>query len=295
MKAEGERFEAAARLIDAADGLLVTAGAGMGVDSGLPDFRGPEGFWRAYPALGKANLDFRAIASPDAFATRPRMAWGFYGHRLALYRATLPHEGFRILLDWADQMPGGAFVFTSNVDGQFQKAGFKASEICEVHGSIHHLQCLAGCAGDIWPATDFDPVVDEERCLLTGPMPTCPHCGGLARPNILMFGDGGWLAFREQIQQAAMNHWLARVERPVVVELGAGTSIPTARMMGESLDAPLIRINPAESAVTHARDVALPMGALAGLGGIDAALRRLAGGTRADSPDDDCNFLKPDS
>ncbi|MBL8492522.1 MAG: NAD-dependent deacetylase [Rhodocyclaceae bacterium] len=279
-------LDRAARLIDAADGLLITAGAGMGVDSGLPDFRGPQGFWSAYPALGKARIDFQSIASPRAFEERPRMAWGFYGHRLALYRATLPHDGFRILLDWADQMPTGAFVFTSNVDGQFQKAGFKATEICEVHGSIHHLQCLAGCAGDIWPATGFEPVVDETRCLLTGPTPTCPHCGGLARPNILMFSDWGWLEFRERIQRAAMNRWLERVERPVVVELGAGTNIPTARMAGESLDAPLIRINPAESDVAHPRDVALPTGALAGLQGIDAALLRLAGTIEIDPTDD---------
>ena len=48
-------IEQAASLIKDADGLLITAGAGMGVDSGLPDFRGREGFWRAYPALGRAN------------------------------------------------------------------------------------------------------------------------------------------------------------------------------------------------------------------------------------------------
>ncbi len=270
-------FDRAARLIDAADGLLITAGAGMGVDSGLPDFRGAEGFWRAYPALGRARIDFQSIASPAAFEERPRMAWGFYGHRLALYRATLPHDGFRILLDWADQMPRGAFVFTSNVDGQFQKAGFKAAEVCEVHGSIHHLQCLAGCAGDIWPAADFHPDVDEERCLLTGPMPACPHCGGLARPNILMFSDWRWLEFRERVQRAALKRWLESVECPVVVELGAGTHIPTARTMGASVEAPLIRINPRESGVVHSRDVSLPTGALAGLKGIDAVLRGLAG------------------
>ena len=58
-----------AELIDQADGLLITAGAGMGVDSGLPDFRGPQGFWRAYPALGRARIPFEQIASPSAFKT----------------------------------------------------------------------------------------------------------------------------------------------------------------------------------------------------------------------------------
>jgi NAD-dependent SIR2 family protein deacetylase len=144
-----DRYQRCADLIDQADGLLITAGAGMGVDSGLPDFRGTEGFWKAYPALAKAGIHFQTIASPEAFRSSPHLAWGFYGHRLNLYRRTLPHDGFQILLDLADSMPRGAFVFTSNVDGQFQKAGFRDSEICEVHGSIHHLQCLKGCAGDI--------------------------------------------------------------------------------------------------------------------------------------------------
>jgi NAD-dependent SIR2 family protein deacetylase len=266
-------FARAAALIDQADGVLITAGAGMGVDSGLPDFRGTEGFWKAYPALAQARIRFESIASPDAFEEDPERAWGFYGHRLNLYRSTLPHKGFQFLVDLADQMPNGAFVFTSNVDGQFQKAGFRNNEICEVHGSIHHLQCMQGCAGDIWAARDFNPEVDEAQCRLTSDLPICPHCSGLARPNILMFGDGGWLHFRERIQHHAMKKWLENVERPVVIELGAGTAIPTVRMMGQTIDAPMIRINAREAQTTRSYDVSLPMGALVGLQGIEMALR----------------------
>ncbi len=276
MKGEGADhrilFERAAALIDQADGLLVTAGAGMGVDSGLPDFRGGQGFWGAYPALGRAQISFESIASPDAFESHPRQAWGFYGHRLNLYRHTLPHDGFRILLELGDELPCGTFVFTSNVDGQFQKAGFRDTEICEVHGSIHHLQCMQGCAGDIWPVRDFTPVVDEAECLLVSEFPICPHCGGLARPNILMFGDWNWLSFRERIQHSRMQSWLSGVERPVVIELGAGRQIPTVRMLGESLDAPLIRINRHEAQVGLSRNVSLPLGALHGLQRIAAIL-----------------------
>lgn len=272
-----DAYERAASLIAAADGILITAGAGIGVDSGLPDFRGGKGFWGAYPALGKAGIRFESIASPQAFEDRPAMAWGFYGHRLNLYRATLPHDGFRILIDLADHMAGGAFVFTSNVDGQFQKAGFKDSEICEVHGSIHHLQCMRGCLADVWPATGFVPEVDEARCLLRDAAPTCPHCGGLARPNILMFGDYGWLDVREKLQTHNQRRWLGKVRQPVVIEIGAGTHIPTVRMMGQSIAAPMIRINPGEATVPHTRDVSLPVGALEGLQGIEAALDRIGG------------------
>ena len=75
----------AAQLIAAADALVVAAGAGIGVDSGLPDFRGKQGFWQSYPALARANLDFSEIASPQTFQRDPYLAWGFYGHRLLLY------------------------------------------------------------------------------------------------------------------------------------------------------------------------------------------------------------------
>src|SRR5687767_9842489 len=83
----------AAAAVRDADALLVTAGAGMGVDSGLPDFRGTEGFWRAYPAFARLGLRFEQLASPAWFARDPHLAWGFYGHRLNLYRATTPHAG----------------------------------------------------------------------------------------------------------------------------------------------------------------------------------------------------------
>ncbi len=265
-------YQQAARLINEADGLLITAGAGMGVDSGLPDFRGREGFWKAYPALAKAGLDFQQIASPATFRTNPKLAWGFYGHRLNLYRSTLPHDGFRILLELADTMPKGAFVFTSNVDRQFQRAGIRDNEVCEVHGSIHHLQCLNGCAGDIWSANDFSPEIDEENCLLVNGFPLCPHCKGIARPNILMFYDSGWLEFRYRIQNHAFERWISKVERPVVIELGAGSSIPTVRKVGQQANGPMIRINPREYQVPRSTDISLPVGALEGLQGIAVAL-----------------------
>jgi len=234
----------AAGLIQKADGLIVAAGAGMGVDSGLPDFRGPEGFWRAYPALGKQRLRFEDVADPRTFREQPRLAWGFYGHRLNLYRRTTPHAGFTLLQRIGDTLKHGVFAYTSNVDGHFQKAGFRGSRVCEVHGSIHHLQCLDGCLSDLWAAADLEPVIDEDRCLWTSPLPKCPHCGGLARPNILMFGDADWLSVRTAGQRAVFDHWRREIEHPVVIEIGAGTSVSTIRRFSETQGCPLVRINP---------------------------------------------------
>ena len=262
----------AAALVRAADGLLIGAGAGIGVDSGLPDFRGDHGFWRAYPPLAAAGIRFVEIANPRQFDVNPELAWGFYGHRLALYRNTIPHEGFAILRDIGARLPHGAFVFTSNVDGQFQRAGFADDRLVECHGSLHHLQCARPCGGAIGPADAGAPVVDPATCLLAPPLPRCPHCGALARPNILMFNDGRWLEARTEDQYARLKQWRAKVRRPVVIELGAGTDVPSVRHLCESLRAPLIRINPREPHVGPGRGVGLALGALDALQALHAML-----------------------
>lgn len=252
--------------LEEADALLITAGAGMGIDSGLPDFRGPGGFWRVYPALGRARIAFEEIANPSAFASNPRLAWGFYGHRLLRYRHTRPHAGFAHLLKLASRMTHGLQVFTSNVDGQFQKAGFPGSNICEIHGSIHHLQCTAACSEAIWPADSFIPEIDEANCRLLNEAPHCPHCGALARPNILMFGDWNWINQRTASQFSRMQSWLAKAERPLCIEIGAGTAIPTVRNFSEQQGWRLIRINPDEAQIPDPRTgIALPVGGLAGI------------------------------
>lgn len=255
----------AAELISDADSLVITAGAGMGVDSGLPDFRGNEGFWKTYPALANAQIGFTEIACPDTFENNPKLAWGFYGHRLNLYRNTEPHMGFRYLRAIAKQLDGGSFIYTSNVDGHFQKSGFPLNNIVECHGSIHHLQCQQACNQEIWESTKFTPEVDEEHCTLTSPFPTCRNCGGIARPNILMFGDWKWVNWRTEFQKARFHEWRETVYRPAVIEIGAGMAIPTVREFGERLNVPLIRINPTNAEVNRQSDVALMTGALEGI------------------------------
>jgi NAD-dependent SIR2 family protein deacetylase len=251
--------------LEDADGLLIGAGAGMGVDSGLPDFRGNEGFWKAYPPLAAAGIKFTDIANPAAFKSDPARAWGFYGHRLALYRKTVPHPGFEILRRMAARMSNGSFVFTSNVDGQFQKAGFAESHIIEYHGTIHQMQCTRDCASAIWSADDFMPEVNMDRCQLTSDVPVCPHCGATARPNILMFNDSDWNSKRADAQDERLQSWLNSVKKLVVIELGAGTAIPSVRRMGENLNVPMIRINPREWKTHRGHHIGIASGALAGL------------------------------
>ena len=68
-------------ILKKAKSILITAGAGMGVDSGLPDFRGDKGFWKAYPPIANRGLSFIEMANPEWFDRDPHLAWAFYGHR----------------------------------------------------------------------------------------------------------------------------------------------------------------------------------------------------------------------
>ena len=265
----------AADAIGTAEVLIIVAGAGMGVDSGLPDFRGERGFWNAYPMYERLGISFVGAANPAHFQDDPAFGWGFYGHRTNLYRATEPHEGFRILRRWNARFGLSHFVVTSNVDGQFQKAGFAEDRILEVHGSIHHLQCLAPCFGAIWPNLEEIPVDHETMRALR--IPRCGRCGGVARPNVLMFGDFSWLSMRTDGQEGLFEAFLdENGNRPTaVVEMGAGTAIPTMRALSERLGrrrgVTVVRINPREPWI-DAPHLAIPEGALPALAEIDALL-----------------------
>ena len=269
-------YAEAARAIRGARALVVATGAGMGIDSGLPDFRGDQGFWKAYPAYQRIGLSFVDAANPDRFEEDPAFGWGFYGHRLHLYRETVPHDGYRILQDWMARFSLPGFAVTSNVDGQFQKSGWDPQRLHEVHGSIHHLQCTVPCCEDVWACREDVPV--DLATMRAETIPACRHCRRVARPNILMFGDGAWLPHRSAHQGRCFQAFLDEQgeERVVVLEIGAGTAVATIRWISERLgrlpDSLVVRINPREADVRPPH-LGLPVGALEALEGIDRALR----------------------
>jgi NAD-dependent SIR2 family protein deacetylase len=259
----------AKQFIKEADAIVITAGAGMGVDSGLPDFRGNEGFWEAYPPIKDLGLSFSQMANPEWFDRNPKLAWAFYGHRLNLYRDTIPHDGFKMLLDLTKQKNGNYFIFTSNVDGQFQKAGFDDEKVIECHGSIHHLQCKDNCSDDIWK-NDEEINVDMQSFEALN-FPSCKNCEGLARPNILMFGDWHWNSDRSAMQEQRYHNFLNknRDKKIVIIEIGAGEAVPTVRYEGEGIasrfGAKLIRINPRDYHVDSRYGVSVELGGYDGI------------------------------
>eukprot|EP00753_Platysulcus_tardus_P015109 PLAT4793.1.p1 GENE.PLAT4793.1~~PLAT4793.1.p1 ORF type:complete len:301 (+),score=59.73 PLAT4793.1:72-974(+) len=279
-----EWLPAAVAALKQARAILVTAGAGMGVDSGLPDFRGPEGFWKAYPPMKELGLEFAEVSNPASFVTDPKFGWGFFGHRYQLYSGTTPHEGFSLLHKWSEAALDGSFVFTSNVDGHFQAAGFDSTRVYECHGSIHYLQHLEGEACDagerVWPAAEtLESLVVDESFMAAEPLPACAHCGQMVRPNILMFGD--WHFVDDYIDRAweKYNAWHKRLSEEsalVIIEIGAGLAVPTVRRHGEDFlrgrrNTTLIRINPREPEGPEGT-ISVPAGGLAALKLMDDAL-----------------------
>jgi len=247
----------AARAIKEADALLIATGAGMGVDSGLAPFRGPQGLWTGNSPYKKLNIDIQSLATPAIFMIDPALAWGFYGFRQAAYRTAQPHKGFEILKDWTARKAFGSFNYTSNIDGQFQKAGFAADRVFEIHGSSHFLQCSQNCGIGVFPGDSQQVEIDESTLKALEPLPCCTACFALARPNVLMFNDLEFDSSRSDAQEKRYADWLNELAeegaRLVVVELGAGTAIPSVRNHSEKVakafNCTLVRINPVETGV----------------------------------------------
>jgi NAD-dependent SIR2 family protein deacetylase len=125
--------------------------------------------------------------------------------------------------------------------------------------------------------------LDESSFRAAVPLPRCRQCGGMARPNVMMFNDGPWIARRSAAQSQRFDEWIKMLEkksaRLAVVELGAGTAIPGVRRTSEALvrrlNGSLIRLNPSELEVSSDQ-IGLAMGAAAGLCQLDEALSKLS-------------------
>lgn len=268
-----EAINKAAEAIRRARTLVITAGAGIGVDSGLPDFRGKNGLWQNYATAHGQMLQLGDLALPKAFVDDPVQAWGFYGHLTNLFRTTEPHKGFEILRRWSERAEDW-YVVTSNIDGHFQKAGFNPDKVVEVHGTIHKLQCQTPCRPELW---DNEETFDIDSATLhSDHVPLCRFCQGTARPNILLFCDFQWIFRRSCDQEKRFNEFLQGCKPPItIVEVGAGTMIPSIRQIGSRVakehQATIVRVNLHEWKIDSPH-ISIPEGAASGLAKIDQAL-----------------------
>jgi NAD-dependent deacetylase len=154
-------------LVQARRPCVVLTGAGISTESGIPDFRSPGGIWTHYDPLKYATI--------DAFLADPAKVWDFYGKRLDMLASAQPNEGHRALAELEDRGWVQAVV-TQNIDLLHERAGTR--ELVEVHGSIRTSSCLA--CGMVVP-------FDEVLALL--PVPACPRCGRILKPDVVMFGE----------------------------------------------------------------------------------------------------------
>jgi NAD-dependent deacetylase len=135
--------------------------------SGVPTFRGAGGLWRQYRA--------EDLATPGAFARDPRLVWEWYAWRREKIAACQPNAAHAVMAKWANTA-----VLTQNVDDLHVRAGTRT--LVRLHGSIWELSCWARCAKGTTPWRD-------ERVPLDELPPRCPHCGELARPAVVWFGE----------------------------------------------------------------------------------------------------------
>jgi NAD-dependent deacetylase len=146
---------------------VVLTGAGISTESGIPDFRSPTGIWAHYDPMDYATI--------DAFLADPAKVWDFYGRRLEMLGSAEPNDGHRALAELEDRGWVRAVV-TQNIDRLHERAGSRA--LAEVHGSIRTSSCL-----DCGAVVPFAEVVE----LL--PVPHCPNCGRVLKPDVVMFGE----------------------------------------------------------------------------------------------------------
>jgi NAD-dependent SIR2 family protein deacetylase len=292
-----QTIEAAAATIEEADALIILAGAGMSVDSGLPDYRGDEGLWNEHPFIKEHGMSFIDMANPKLFEDDPALAWQFYAERQQMCRDTTPHRGYELLRKWGQAKKQGYFAVTSNVDGHFNFAGYPGDRVVECHGNLHYNQCCEPCHDQIW--LDIPDEWERKKMSDEQPMFFCPECNGVARPNVMMFGDWDWIREPTEKQTEKFDSWVRTLQaegtRVAIVEVGAGTTLPAVRMQSESLlnkfNARLIRINLRE-AEGNADTLSIELSALEALERIE---QELSGRFANDCDQKDAELSEPPS
>ena len=221
----------AAELIAKTRRLAILTGAGVSAESGVPTFRGPNGFWR--------GRDPQTLATPEAFAADPKTVWEFYNARRARLRHVQPNPAHFAIAALAENLPD-VTVVTQNVDRLHQRAGSR--NVVEIHGNIEDVRCsrcgrVENKTGDELP-----------------PLPVCPACGGLFRPAVVWFG--------EELPLDAWTNAQRAVERAETL-LVVGTSAlvyPAAGLirLAHNPDQSIIEINPEPTPFSATVTISIP-------------------------------------
>lgn len=220
-----------------AERVVVTSGAGMSRECGIPTFREAQtGLWARY--------DPTQLASPEGFRSDPARVFGWYMWRRALVEAAVPHAGYEAVVRLGEIRPE-LTVVTQNVDGLHRRAG--SPSVLELHGSLCRYRC-ADCAAP-HPARGLPTVPESGRVA----PPACRRCGGLVRPDVVWFG--------EPLPADALDAaWRAAERCDVMLVVGtSGLVQPAASLpvVARRSGAYIVEVNPEETELTAVAATAL--------------------------------------
>ena len=202
-----DRVEILAARIRTTTRLTVLTGAGVSAASGVPTFRGQHGLWREYRP--------EELATAEAFSRNPTLVWEWYAWRRHTIAACLPNAAHEVLARWS--LRSGCRIVTQNVDDLHLRAG--TENLIRLHGSIWELTCWMRCPEGLTAWRD-----DRESFSST---PTCPYCGGLARPAVVWFG--------ESLRPADLDAAVAAASCDVFLTVGTSAIVyPAAGLVHEA-------------------------------------------------------------
>ena len=237
-------IQQAADLLKQAKRVLFLTSAGMSADSKIPTFRDKDGYWRNFPPFKEKNLQAQDLASPWAFRNELSHAWAFYEWRRQNAYENSPHEGYKVINHWMENLLKEGFIHTTNTDGYHLRSGCQTDKILEVHGSMWRLQCLDACSYSFWEEETVPLCTLDQKSMKASNYPTCVKCYGIARPHILMFGDGEYAGHPEQ--ETNFRDFIKK-EVDLVFLVGSSGSVPTNDYIALELKnrgAKVININP---------------------------------------------------
>ncbi len=230
-------------------------GAGISAESGIPTFRGPEGYWQ----VGSRNYQPEELATHAAFEQIPDEIWSWYLYRRAVCVAAEPNAAHHALVALERAVGDRMLIATQNVDGLHLRAGSSLARTYQIHGNIDFMRCADECGAPIgrvpealapWPKERR--VGDAERKLLV-----CERCGGRARPHVLWFDetyDEERYRFESSLEAAS------RAALLVIVGTSGATNLPNmmARLAARS-GAAIVALNADPSPFTALAE-SLPRG-----------------------------------
>ena len=229
---EIQTFDEVAQLVDDAERILFITGAGISADSGLPTYRGIGGLY--HERLTGDGLTIEEALSGEMMEARPEVAWKYIAEIEANCRGAEPNIAHRIIAALEQERPG-VWVLTQNVDGLHRAAG--SNNLIEIHGTVHRLRCTE-CAHSRG-VPDFSGLRIP---------PECPSCGGLLRPDVVLFG--------EMLPEAALARLDALLDEGVDLVVSIGTTSVFPYISGpvwwaQQIGVPTVEINPGETEVSR--------------------------------------------